>query len=105
MRDTPFLTYEQYKAIYTMPDKPTQFDALLLSLLGAGWSVTCRVDFLPASVMYKATVRIDHRSDRHFETRQRGDTSGHALYNAVAMAYEYAAELERREKANEDQDR
>lgn len=91
--DDDTVTYEQYKALNVMPHP--QFDALLLTLLNAGWSLTCSITEVPGD-KHEAKIRIEHRdTSAAFRSTAQHEMPGHALYTALAMIFTFISDRER----------
>lgn len=76
------VSLEQYKALNTMPHP--QFTALLLTLLNAGWSLSCSISEVPGD-QHEARIRIEHRdTSAAFRSTAQHEMPGHALYAALA---------------------
>lgn len=91
--DDDTVTYEQYKTLNTMPHP--QFAALLLTLLNAGWSLSCSITEVPGE-QYEARIRVEHRgTTAAFRSTAQHEMPGHALYTALAMIFTFISDRER----------
>lgn len=91
--DDDTISLGQYKALNTMPHP--QFAALLLTLLNAGWSLSCSISEVPGD-QHEARIRIEHRdTSAAFRSTARHEMPGDALHAALAMIFTHITDRER----------
>lgn len=91
--DDDTVSLGQYKALNTMPHP--QFAALLLTLLNAGWSLSCSIHEAVGE-QYEARIRVEHRdTTAAFRSTVRHEMPGDALYTALVMIFMHITDRER----------